>query len=203
MALTVINGRAGAGGGGILYRSPGQPPHSAALLRRHVIIPYSPRTLHIASAKKLSSRTGKFDSRNRRTSTATEDEEKEEDQLPEASNIERTGPENSALESAASSRVEGSDGFVLPELPGDKPDFWEGPQWDALGFFVQYLWAFGIAFALIACGIAVATYNEGATDFKETPAYKESIKSQELLEEPNSGSDVFESNPTEVAPSLE
>ena len=57
---------------------------------------------------------------------------------------------------------------------------------------------------LIACGIAVATYNEGATDFKDTPAYKESIQSRELLEEPEaSGSDVFESNPTEEAPSLE
>lgn len=56
---------------------------------------------------------------------------------------------------------------------------------------------------VIACGIAVVTYNEGATDFKETPAYKESIKSPELLEEPDSSSDIFESNPTEVAPSLE
>lgn len=57
---------------------------------------------------------------------------------------------------------------------------------------------------LIACGIAVATYNEGATDFKETPAYKESVQSREFLEGPEeSNSDVFESNPTEVAPSLE
>ncbi|KAA3470485.1 hypothetical protein EPI10_016194 [Gossypium australe] len=38
---------------------------------------------------------------------------------------------------------------------------------------------------LIACGISMATYNEGATDFKETPAYKESIQSRELLEEPD------------------
>ena len=57
---------------------------------------------------------------------------------------------------------------------------------------------------LVACGIAVATYNEGATDFKATPAYKESIQSRELLEEPEgSNSDVFELNPTEEAPSLE
>lgn len=47
-----------------------------------------------------------------------------------------------------SSGVAGDDGYFLPELPGDKPDFWEGPQWDALGFFVQYLWAFGIGFAV-------------------------------------------------------
>ncbi|PSR86770.1 Chaperone protein like [Actinidia chinensis var. chinensis] len=69
------------------------------------------------------------------------------------------------------------------------------------------MWAFGIGFAvlsLVACGIAVATYNEGATDFKATPAYKESIQSRELLEEPEgSNSDVFELNPTEEAPSLE
>lgn len=96
------------------------------------------------------------------------------------------------------------DGYFLPELPGDKPDFWEGAQWNAFGFFIQYLWAFGIGFALVACGIAVATYNEGATDFKATPVYKESIQSRELLEEPDaSNSDVFEANPTEVAPSLE
>lgn len=96
------------------------------------------------------------------------------------------------------------DGYFLPKLPGDEPDFWEGEQWDALGFFVEYLWAFGIVFALIACGIAVSTYNEGASDFKETPAYKESVQSQELLEQPEaSNPDVFESNPTEVAPSLE
>ncbi|XVF12318.1 hypothetical protein REPUB_Repub08aG0106000 [Reevesia pubescens] len=78
-----------------------------------------------------------------------------------------------------------ADGKPFPELPGLQPDLWEGSQWDLLGFLVQYLLAFGIVFALIACGIAVATYNEGATDFKETPAYKESIQSRELLEEPN------------------
>lgn len=92
----------------------------------------------------------------------------------------------------------------MPVLQGEDKDFWEGPQWNALGFFVQYQWAFGIVFALIACGIAVATYNEGATDFRQTPVYKESIQSRELLEEPEaSNTDVFEANPTEVAPSLE
>ncbi len=56
---------------------------------------------------------------------------------------------------------------------------------------------------IVAIGVAVSTYNEGAADFKETPAYRESIKSEELLEEPEANSDVFESNPTEVAPSLD
>ncbi|KAI4319202.1 hypothetical protein MLD38_032829 [Melastoma candidum] len=74
------------------------------------------------------------------------------------------------------------DGYFLPELLGDKPDFWEGN----------------------ACGIALATYNEGTTDFKDTPVYKEAIGSRELLDEqPDDSFDVFESNPTEVAPSLD
>eukprot|EP01018_Ginkgo_biloba_P005922 Gb_25599 [translate_table: standard] len=94
------------------------------------------------------------------------------------------------------------DDFVVPKLPGEEPDFWEGPQWDTLGFIVQYLWALGIVFALIACGIAVRTYNFGATDFKETPLYKESVESQALFEETPEASDsqVFETNPTEEAP---
>jgi hypothetical protein len=54
-----------------------------------------------------------------------------------------------------------------------------------------------------ACGVAVATYNDGATDFRNTPAYKESLQSQEFPEESSSGADVFEGNPTEVAPALE
>ncbi|XP_073036038.1 uncharacterized protein [Primulina eburnea] len=148
-----------------------------------------------ASPKKPSSspRTGKFDSKNRRTSSVTTKEQ--EDALEDTQLDEIAGDETVAAV---------DDGFVMPELPGEKPDFWEGPQWDSFGFFVQYMWAFGVLFALIACGIAVATYNGGATDFKETPAYKESIQSQELLEGPDaSNSDVFESNPTEEAPSLE
>lgn len=60
-----------------------------------------------------------------------------------------------------------------------------------------------ILLQLIACGVAVATYNDGATDFRDTPAFKES-QTQEFPEESeSSGSDVFEGNPTEVAPALE
>ncbi|KAL6637048.1 hypothetical protein ACP70R_024620 [Stipagrostis hirtigluma subsp. patula] len=92
----------------------------------------------------------------------------------------------------------------MPVLPDpETPDFWEGPQWEPLGFFVQYMWAFGVVFGLGACGVAVATYNDGATDFRDTPAYKES-QSQEFPEESeSSGADIFEGNPTEVAPALE
>ncbi|CAN7074427.1 unnamed protein product [Brassica oleracea var. botrytis] len=97
--------------------------------------------------------------------------------------------------------------FIDEDLPGLEPDPFEGSQWDGLGFFVHYLWAFGIVFALISSGIAAGTYNEGATDFKETPVYKEAMESRDLLDEAEveglNSEDVFESNPTEVAPSLE
>ncbi|GFZ20621.1 hypothetical protein Acr_28g0013260 [Actinidia rufa] len=154
MAFTV-----GAGGGaGTLH---GGHHH---LLRRPILSPQPPSNPQIASrsshivvnaAKKLTPRTGKFDSKNRRSSgTTTKEEEKEEDRTVQFG----------------------------PEAIGD-----------GIG-----------AVDLVACGIAVATYNEGATDFKATPAYKESIQSRELLEEPEgSNSDVFELNPTEEAPSLE
>ncbi|AEE35521.1 AT-rich interactive domain protein [Arabidopsis thaliana] len=94
--------------------------------------------------------------------------------------------------------------FAIKDLPGLEPDPFEGEKWDGLGFFVQYLWAFGILFALISGGLAAGTYNEGATDFKETPVYKEAIQSRDLLDEAESSNseDVFESNPTEVAPTI-
>ena len=41
-----------------------------------------------------------------------------------------------------------ADGKPFPELPGLQPNLWEGTQWDGLGFLVQYLWAFGIVFAV-------------------------------------------------------
>nr|GEU71403.1 hypothetical protein CTI12_AA376980 [Tanacetum cinerariifolium] len=130
------------------------------------------------------------DIRNKRTSTGGSSTSFKEDEPP--------------LNDAGSTVEETYEGYVLPDLPGLEKDFWEGPEWDGFGFVVEYLWAFGIVFALVSSGIAVATYNEGATDFKETPAYKESIQSRDLLEEPEASSpDVFESNPTEEAPSLE
>ncbi|KAG9458440.1 hypothetical protein H6P81_002948 [Aristolochia fimbriata] len=132
-------------------------------------------------------------SRSRKSLTSTPSREESLQQSP---------PSEDGPEAVSSDSVD--DGYFLPGLPGDKPDFWEGPQWDGLGFFVQYMWAFGVGFGLIACGIAVATYNEGATDFKETPVYKESMQSRELLDQPEaSDSGVFEGNPTENAPSLD
>ncbi|XP_050256765.1 uncharacterized protein LOC126702151 [Quercus robur] len=213
MALTIANGGGGGCGssrGGILYSNPTKHHFTSLPIKRHLLFPLSTRTttttLHIVSAKKFSSRTGRLDGKNRRSNTTTKDQDENQQRNDLVDNkfnsIEGGGGVGSFEDGVVAAAA--ADGYVLPELPGDKPDFWEGPQWDAFGFFVQYLWAFGIVFALIACGVAVATYNEGATDFKETPAYKESIQSRELLEEPDaSTSDVFESNPTEVAPSLE
>ncbi|KAH1089883.1 hypothetical protein J1N35_017140 [Gossypium stocksii] len=206
ISLTISNGissSSNANGGPILPNN-GLPfglPH-----RRNVLFPISPRTFHLtAAAKKFSSRTGRFDSKNRRSNLTTKEQD-EEQELKRTAEIEESNiAVGVGLEDVGGSSSEiSADGKPFPDLPGLQPDLWEGPKWDVLGFLVQYLWAFGIVFALIACGIAVATYNEGATDFKETPAYKESIQSQELLEQPDaSNSDVFESNPTEVAPSLE
>ncbi|EXB56934.1 hypothetical protein L484_019979 [Morus notabilis] len=197
MALTIIPN--GGGGATILSGNSTTHPYTRLPIRRHVISPLSHRTtLHVVAAKKFSPRSGK----NRRTSTTTTRDQLELDQDQEQK---RTAEIKRPGDDARSAAVDtADDGYFLPKLPGDEPDFWEGEQWDGLGFFVEYLWAFSIVFALIACGIAVATYNEGATDFKDTPAYKESVQSQELLEEPEaSNPDVFESNPTEVAPSLE
>lgn len=118
----------------------------------HILNPSSPswshhpRTLPFtvsASPKKISSssRTGRFDSKNRRTSPVTTKEQEETVEGKGASEI--AGNDESTI-------VAVDDGFVMPELPGDKPNFWEGPQWDGLGFFVQYMWAFGIVFAVIS-----------------------------------------------------
>eukprot|EP00250_Pteridium_aquilinum_P033220 c5334_g1_i1 orf=193-789(+) len=92
--------------------------------------------------------------------------------------------------------------YVRPQLPGDQPDFWEGPQFEVLGLIVQYLWAIGIVVALGGCFIAVKSYNEGAVDFKETEVYKEAMESQGFLEVP-SDSKVFEEPPSQDAPTVE
>ncbi|KAH7282707.1 hypothetical protein KP509_35G044500 [Ceratopteris richardii] len=91
--------------------------------------------------------------------------------------------------------------YVKPQLPGEEPDFWEGPQFEILGFIVQYLWAFGVGVALIACFVAVRFYNEGASDFKETEVYKEAMESQGFVETP-SDSKVFEEPPLQDAPAV-
>ncbi|KAE8722446.1 hypothetical protein F3Y22_tig00013960pilonHSYRG00071 [Hibiscus syriacus] len=207
LTLTISNGSCSySTGNGVRILRPNHLP-AALSRRRRLLLPTSPRTFHLTSAAKKF-RTGRYDSKNRRSNLTTKEQDDELERKRKDGNEEENdgivgiGLDNVGL--GGSSSAVSTDGKPFPDLPGLQPDPFEGPQWDVLGFLVQYLWAFGIVFALIACGIAVATYNEGATDFKETPAYKESIQSQELLEQPDaSSSDVFESNPTEVAPSLE
>eukprot|EP00246_Nothoceros_aenigmaticus_P009208 TRINITY_DN24583_c0_g1_i1.p1 TRINITY_DN24583_c0_g1~~TRINITY_DN24583_c0_g1_i1.p1 ORF type:complete len:174 (-),score=24.40 TRINITY_DN24583_c0_g1_i1:349-870(-) len=104
-----------------------------------------------------------------------------------------------ALEPVASVIPE-PEGYNDPKMPGDDPDFWEGPQWNWLGFTIEYMWALGIVFAIVACGIAVRTYNSGATDFKQTPVYKEGIEAQRGFTEDSSPG--FADAPAE-APALE
>ncbi|CAI9113589.1 OLC1v1014218C1 [Oldenlandia corymbosa var. corymbosa] len=188
-------------GNQILYNTPtATSPPAGIPLRRTFLIPSwhwsSPKThnLTIVSATRM----GKFDSKNRKNTIPTKEEEEEE----AAAAVE--GTKFKDIDSTAAIDGGAVDGVALPELPGETTDFWEGPQWDAFGFFIQYLWAFGVVFALVACGVAVVTYNQGATDFKDTPVYKEAVQSRDLLEEPDSSNaDVFESNPTEQAPDLE
>ena len=104
------------------------------------------RTFTVSATPKKSSnsspRTGRFDSKNRRSGPVIT---KEQEQLEEF--IQGT-PEIGAVD----------DGFVMPELPGDKPSFWEGSQWDGLGFFVQYMWAFGILFAVLLYFTFISRY---------------------------------------------
>lgn len=185
MALTI-----GSSGDLTRLRPPQLHPRSPGLRLRI--------TIFAASKKASGFKTGKFDSKNRRSSgTVT----KEDDDVDVKGKVQIGGD---AINGGGGGGVVYDDGFVMPELPGLEKDFWEGPEWDGFGFVVQYLWAFGILFALVACGVAVGTYNEGATDFKQTPAYKESIQARDFLEEPEGAtSDVFELNPTEEAPSLE
>lgn len=46
----------------------------------------------------------------------------------------------------------------MPDIPNpETPDFWEGQQWEALGFFVQYMWAFGVVFGVSKSSFAVGS----------------------------------------------
>ncbi|VVA95205.1 unnamed protein product [Arabis nemorensis] len=212
MALTVSSGGGGATIRCIDLTDSSRIPFSTTRL---VNLPYPSRTgLHIVSAaKKPSSQTGRFDSKKRRTLVPTTTKEQPEEENNGAYDGEKPpsqieiddGEDRFAVNTRFRGDPKDAPKFFIKDLPGLEPDPFEGPQWDGLGFFVQYLWAFGILFALVSGGIAAGTYNEGATDFKETPVYKEAIQSRDLLDEAESSNseDVFESNPTEVAPSLE
>ncbi|XP_074567430.1 uncharacterized protein LOC141824093 [Curcuma longa] len=196
MSLSSISKMTGAG---CVFAAPAPQYHSLPVCYLSLPLRASRSATHVARARKGLSRSRRLDNRNKREDgggVATENEDS-------------VGGDGASYLESPGAGTEGIEGFELsttpmPVLPGEEKDFWEGPQWNAFGFFVQYLWAFGVGFALIACGIAVATYNEGATDFRQTTVYKESVQTKELLEESEaSDTDVFEANPTEVAPSLE
>ncbi|EFJ07987.1 hypothetical protein SELMODRAFT_448213 [Selaginella moellendorffii] len=75
--------------------------------------------------------------------------------------------------------------------PGMVPDFWEGPQWNWLGFILQYLWAIGIVVAVITCGILFVTYKPREADyrFREPPSLEDVKK---ILDERRSPGEVEE-----------
>ncbi|CAM6128757.1 unnamed protein product [Calypogeia fissa] len=89
------------------------------------------------------------------------------------------------------------------KLEGLEPDFWEGEQWDLFGFIIQYLWAIGLLIALGACGVAVTSYNSGASDIRDTEVFKEALENQ-VEADSSFDSDSFQDfpEPTE-APSVE
>ncbi|CAN8234949.1 unnamed protein product [Cochlearia groenlandica] len=209
MALTTSSGGVGARISCIDLTVSSRTPFSLNLLypsrtRRHVI----------SAAKKPSSQTGRFDSKKRRSLVPTTTTTTEETNGPYIDNNppsqieiadENGGGERTVVNTLFRGDPKDAPKFNIKDLPGLEPDPFEGPQFDGLGFFVQYLWAFGILFALISGGIAAGTYNEGATDFKETPVYKEAIQSRDLLDEAegSNSEELFESNPTDVAPSVD
>lgn len=97
------------------------------------------RSSHITHARRgISSRTRRLE-KGRKGAVVSPEEEQEEvvGDVGEGAAVEDPGAYVSA------------DGVPMPELPGVETDFWEGPQWNAFGFFIQYLWAFGIIFGVI------------------------------------------------------
>ncbi|XP_057447066.1 uncharacterized protein LOC130738908 [Lotus japonicus] len=187
MAFTVAATGSGASSGGAAILCGNSTTATPYTPLSHLALPSSSsrtrRSLHLVSAKKLS-RPRRSDLNIPETTTTIADQE----------------PQWTAEIGAGT----GNDGYPDRALPGSEVDFFEGPQWDTVGLMGEYLWVAGVVFAILAGLFGAANYNQGASDFKDTPAYKESVQSRELLEQPDaSDSDVFESNPTEVAPSLE
>ncbi|KAL9324527.1 hypothetical protein ACSQ67_009384 [Phaseolus vulgaris] len=105
----------------------------------------------------------------------------------------------------------------------EEADFWEGPQWDLLGFFVKYSWIIGFGVAVCVSLYGCLTYQqpskevmdeierkygvrsgvESSVESSGDSSAKSSAESNDVFEDLDSyDSDVFDSNPTEVAPSL-
>lgn len=148
MALTVSTG-----GGGASFRSIDSSRNPFSTSRLH----YPSRArLHIVSAaKKPSTQTGRFDSKKRRTlvPTTTKEQPEEsnglyEENPPSQIDISDDDEDRFAVNTRFRGDPKDAPKISVKDLPGLEPDPFEGPQWDGLGFFVQYLWAFGILFAV-------------------------------------------------------
>jgi len=80
--------------------------------------------LHVACAKKFSSESRRFRAVTEPQATAeVEDEEPMDEEFVALYN-------------------------KVNDLLREEPDFWEGPQWDLLGFFVKYSWIIGFGVAV-------------------------------------------------------
>eukprot|EP00243_Klebsormidium_subtile_P003213 TRINITY_DN1643_c0_g1_i2.p1 TRINITY_DN1643_c0_g1~~TRINITY_DN1643_c0_g1_i2.p1 ORF type:complete len:190 (-),score=13.60 TRINITY_DN1643_c0_g1_i2:164-733(-) len=74
-----------------------------------------------------------------------------------------------------------NDGLERPWL--DEPGIWEGERWNLLGTFVQWMPLFALIFAALGGAVAVASYNGGAADYKETEEYQAAVQNQKEAEE--------------------
>ena len=154
MALTVSTGGGGASFRSIDLTDSSRNPFSTSRLH----YPSSPlrARLHIVSAaKKPSTQTGRFDSKKRRTlvPTTTKEQPEEsnglyEENPPSQIDISDDDEDRFAVNTRFRGDPKDAPKISVKDLPGLEPDPFEGPQWDGLGFFVQYLWAFGILFAV-------------------------------------------------------
>lgn len=90
------------------------------------------RTLTVVSAKRASSR--------RRT------ERVDERDTISSSSFSSSSPATVPLEEDYEGDFD--EEYDDPKLPGEEPDFWEGPKWETLGFIIRYMWAFGFLFAV-------------------------------------------------------
>ncbi|XP_027923505.1 uncharacterized protein LOC114181287 isoform X1 [Vigna unguiculata] len=152
--------------------------------------------LHVACAKKFSSESRRFRAVTEPQATAeVEDEEPMDEEFVALYN-------------------------KVNDLLREEPDFWEGPQWDLLGFFVKYSWIIGFGVAVCFSLYGCFTYQEPSKEVREEMERKYGVStgvessaesgansssgSSDVFEDTDAyDSDVFDSNPTEVAPSLD
>lgn len=155
MALTVSSG---GGGARIRCNDLTDSSRNPFSTFRLVNFPSPSRTsLHVVSAaKKPSTQTGRFDSKKRRTLVPTTTKEQSEEgnggydgeNPPSEIVINDEDGDRTVVNTRFRGDPKDAPKFALKDLPGLEPDPFEGEKWDALGFFVQYLWAFGILFAV-------------------------------------------------------